>query len=397
MLSRCHFYWKVGGILIHETDDVEVLVVGGGPAGLLTAAYLAERHRVALIERGDLGETNKYWLTSLRRLEKHGLQACICYRPKSMIVGTFLGGYLKASGDLAVVDDKLLMKMLLERCLSRGALLTGSCSAINLSWTNSHIQVNTTSKSYTTRLVIDASGGLSQIAATFRLHQLDGFFCVYGALLSKIVLHTADAVLGHVEHFGDPPPIFEVFPCGEDAAYCSVFKYSTQLTTPTSLEQIFRTHCHHNPFFVMSDKSETVAAKMGAIPIGRMTRRCLPGILPIGEAGLVQPPLLGSAFNEVLEYGHDVCAHVSALLASTNGIPSEPRYEYPLVKRVQDRLQLRMIRSLLSGNVESFDRIVRILGKLPSETIYDLCSNDLNWTQILLTIARIPLVWRHGD
>ena len=50
------------------------------------------------------------------------------------------------------------------------------------------------------------------------------------------------------------------------------------------------------------------------------------------------------------------------------------------------------MRSLLNGNVESFDRIIRILAKFPAETIYDLCSNELNWVQILRTIARIPLV-----
>lgn len=372
-------------------QEVEIVVVGGGPAGLLTAAYLAERHSVALIERGVLGETTKYWATSQRRLEKHGLGDCVLYRPSSMIVGTFLGSYLKISGDLVVVDDHLLMKHLVERCRLRGVLLVQQCSLLNISWSDTRLHVQTTLNSYVTRLVVDASGGLSPIAATFRLHKLYGFFSVYGALLRNIKLNTKEMVLAYVEHLGDPPPIIEVYPCGHDTAYCCVFLYSKQLMSPHNLEATFRTYCSHNSFFSISDQTEMVMPKMGAIPIGRVRRQHLAGILPMGEAGLVQPPLLGSAFNEVLEYCQEVCSHISRILRDTSGIPTKPSYPYPLLKRLQDRLQLRLMRALLNGNVEAFERLVRIMSKLPSETVYDFCSNELSWKKVLGTVMRAPL------
>jgi hypothetical protein len=307
-----------------------------------------------------------------------------------MIVGTFLGGYLETSGDLAVVDDQLLMRRLVERCRSRGVLLTEQCSLLNLSWADTRLHVQTTSEPYVTRLVIDASGGQSPIAATFRLHELYGFFSVYGALLRNISLNTKNLVLAYVEHLGDPPPIIEVFPCGDDAAYCCVFLYSKQLVAPNKLEAAFRTHCRHNSFFSTSDKTEIVLPKMGAIPIGRGRGLHLPGIVPMGEAGLVQPPLLGSAFNEVLEYCREVCSHVSRVLADEGGVPKKPSYQYPLRKRVQDRLQLQLMRILLEGNVAAFDRLVRIMSKLPSETVYNFCSNELSWREMFRAVATLP-------
>lgn len=371
--------------------EVEILVVGGGPAGLLTAAYLAERHQVALIERGVLGETTKYWATSVRRLEMHGLGDCVLYRPSSMVVGTYLGGYLETSGDLVIVDDQLLMKLLVDRCRNRGVQLAEQCSLLNLSWADSHLHVQTTSNSYVTRLIVDASGGLSPIAATFRLHKLYGFFTVYGALLRNITLNTKSMILAYVEHLGNPPPIVEVYPCSDDSAYCCVFFYSKQLMPPHSMETAFKTYCLHNSFFSTSDKTEFVVPKMGAIPIGSIRRQHLAGIIPVGEAGLVQPPLLGSAFNELLEYCQEVCSHVSRVLHDRSGVPKRPSYRYPLLKRMQDRLQLQLIRALLDGNVEAFDRLVRLMSKLPSKTIYDFCSNELTWMQMLKTIIKIPL------
>lgn len=375
-------------------EDVEIVIVGGGPAGLLAASYLAERHSVALIERGSLGATTKYWLTTRRRLEKHGLSECVFYKPTSMVVGTFLGAYLETFGDLVVVNDQLLMSLLVKRCKRRGVLFAEHCSLLNLKWTDKRILVQTTSKSYITRLVVDASGARSPIATTFRLHKLYGFFSVYGALLQNIKLSSDKIILAHVERLGDPPPIIEVFPCAKDAAYCSVFIYSKLLTPPQNLKTLFEEHCNKNSFFIASDETEIVSPKMGAIPIGSIRKQHLPGI---GEAGLVQPPLLGSAFNEVLEYCEEVSAHITRVLRRTTGVPSRPSYAYPLLKRVQDRLQLSLVRALLNGNVEAFDRFVRAMAKLPPETIYNLCFSELTWRQIAATAIRSPLRITRSD
>jgi flavin-dependent dehydrogenase len=378
-------------------EEVDILIVGGGPAGLLAASYLAERHNVALIERGLLGETTKYWLTTFRRLEKHALSECVSYKASSMVVGTFLGGHLETFGDLVVVNDQLLMSLLVKRCKRRGVLFAEHCSLLNLKWTDNRILVETTSKSYVTRLVVDASGARSPIATTFRLHKLYGFFSVYGALLQNISLRSDKVILAYVERLGDPPPIIEVFPSGKDAAYCSVFIYSKLLTPPQNLKTLFEEHCSKNGFFITSDDTVIVSPKMGAIPIGAIGKQHLAGIVPVGEAGLVQPPLLGSAFNEVLEYCEDVCAHIARVLMRTAGVPSRPSYAYPLLKRVQDRLQLNLICALLNGNVEAFDRFVRSMAKLPSETIYNLCFSELTWGQIATTAIRSPLRITRSD
>lgn len=369
--------------------EVDILVIGGGPAGLLAASQLAFRHRVALIEQGGLGVTTKYWVTSERRLKLHGLTDCIRLSAPAVLLGTFLGSHARAAGDFVVVDDQLLLRVLIGRCRESGVLLAEQCALLNLSWEESHIRADTSCGPYSARLIVDASGGQSPIAATFRLHKLYGFFTVYGALLRNIALRTEDIVLAFVDHLGDPPPVLEVVPRGPDSAYCAVFTYTQQLCPPQSLESTFHAHCHKNKFFSVLPTTEVASPKTGAISIGSIRRRQLPGVISIGEAGLVQPPLLGTAFNEILEYSEALCAHVSAVLSRTDGVPSTPSYRYPLRKRAQDRLQLEMIRFLLRGNVEVFDRLVRSAGALPEGVLYSLCSNEMTSRQLLSASARL--------
>jgi flavin-dependent dehydrogenase len=290
-------------------------------------------------------------------------------------------------GDFAVVDDRLLLSRLLERCRKHGVSLQEQTTLLNLAWINDRVIAETTHGRYRARVVVDAAGGSSPIAATFRLHRLHGFYAVFGALLRGITLHTENIVLAFVERLGDPPPILEVIPCGRDSAYCVVFVYARELTEPQALEGLFQSSCRHNRFFSMTDAANIAQTKLGAIPIGAFHRRRLSGVIHIGEAALVQPPLLGTAFNEMLQYSAAICDYVVDFLRSSSKGRRELRYRFPFRKRLQDRLQMVLTRSLLRNNVEAFDRLVRSLSYLPPSVVFKLFSNELAGGDIAAAIA----------
>jgi flavin-dependent dehydrogenase len=370
--------------------EVDVLIVGGGPAGLLAAATLSEKHRVTLIERAQLGETKKYWLTTNRRLRKHGLENCVLHNIPSMMAGSFLGSETFADGDFSVVDDQLFLDTLIERCRARGTHMIENCALLNISWTSARVKAQTTRGTFSTRLIVDATGGMSPIASTFRLHKIEGFYSVYGAHLDNIRLNSTNIVLGYVSQLGDPPPVFEVYPTGDHSGYCAVFVYSRLLVVPKSLAESFDYHCFNNPFFEVTAETHRSKEKAGAIPIGRKRKRKLKGVVSIGEAGFVQPPLLGTAFNEVLEYSSSVCAEISLALHRTPGIAQVPKSLYPFRKRALDQFQLLLARILITGNVEIFDQLVRIFGRFPRALMYNVFCNDLSWSQLLYMVGRMP-------
>jgi 2-polyprenyl-6-methoxyphenol hydroxylase-like FAD-dependent oxidoreductase len=309
-----------------------------------------------------------------------------------MTAGTFLGGHISVRGDFVVVDDSKLLRELLDRCQANRVQLLENCGLVNVSWEHGRIRAQTISdKVFSARLVVDATGGMSSLARTFRFHRIDGFYSIYGALLRGIELHSREIVLGYVGHLGDPPPILEIFPTGDDSAYCVLFIYSQSLKAPATLAAAFDEHCRCNPYFRMTSRTERAEEKAGAIPIGRRGRRRLPGVVPFGEAGLIQPPLMGTAFNETLEHADSLCRQLSKALENGGSGLVSPRLTFPLRKICQDRVQLPIVRAILSGNVERFDRMLKAMSRFPEGLLYNFFSNEQTWAQLSSVALRLPI------
>jgi 2-polyprenyl-6-methoxyphenol hydroxylase-like FAD-dependent oxidoreductase len=301
-----------------------------------------------------------------------------------------LGGYISVNGDFAVVDDRQLLRILLEQCRDRGVHFQENCRLLNLAWMSKRVQAQTTQGTIVARLIVDATGGMSAVASTFRLHRIDGFYSIYGGMLRNIRLHAQEIILGYVSQLGDPPPILEIFPTGDSSAYCVIFIYAKRLVPPQSLAAAFHDHCRHNPFFELTSNTQWEDEKAGAVPIGQRHRRNLPGVIPFGEAGIIQPPLMGTAFNEVLEHAELLCSQISRELKASKERVARPRLVYPLRKRAQDRVQLPLIRAILSGNIERFDLLLRVMARFSESILFNFFSNELTWAQVGSLALRLP-------
>lgn len=369
------------------TITPDIIVIGGGPAGLLIARSLAPRLRVVLLEKRRIGETQKFWLTIRERLERHGLQHCITYSAPRVTAGTFLGELAPTYGDFCTVDEGLLLTTLAQQCTELGVCVKENAEVLSIAWRTNGVKVISSNGSYRARLIIDASGSVSPVASTFRLHKLRGFFSVYGAHIKGIHLNSTDIIGAHVIRLGHPPPIIEVIPTGLDSAFCIIFVAAKSIVDPTSLSAQFHSHVANNPFFTACDL-QIINEKMGAIPIGWLRSRQLPGVMPFGEAAMVQAPLLGAAFNEVLEYLEFAAAAVTEAFHNPKPGPINVQVKYPFRKSVNDYLQMLLVKQILDGNIEKVEALVKFLGALGSDRSYRLYSGHLGFRDsVALTYA----------
>ena len=44
-------------------ESFDVIIVGAGPAGLLLAKELSKKHKVIILEKNKIGDTNKSWVS----------------------------------------------------------------------------------------------------------------------------------------------------------------------------------------------------------------------------------------------------------------------------------------------------------------------------------------------
>jgi flavin-dependent dehydrogenase len=342
------------------------------------------------LEKGRFGITTKFWLTNQPRLQRHGLEECIRFSTGRATVGTFLGTPAVATGSFAVVDESRLLKSLFQRCHQRGITLLDQTEASSFFSDGERLSIQTNRGPILARLIVDATGGMSQIAASFRLHNVIGFYSIFGGHLQDLTMASSDVVGAYVIRFGDPPPLFEVIPTSATSAFVIVFLASRRLHPPSSLRSSFDDHIRRNPFFHCNSPTQPLSARFGAIPIGQGTRRIIPGLLSCGEAAMIQSPLLGAAFNEVLDHTDGMAEAIDeAFVQMPSGIVTVPN-KRSYKKRLNDLLQLSLARKLTDGSLEDFEEMVRYLDKIGPNKAYDLFCTDLSGAG-LITAARLSL------
>lgn len=370
--------------------DYEIAIIGGGPSGLLLASKLAPSRNVLLVERHRVGSTQKFWVSTEMRLSAHNLTESIVYRANRATIGSFWGSTAEAVGDFSIIDSHLMLSTLRERCEALGVQIYEEAPVRRVVPLHDRAEVHHRGGPSTARLVVDATGGGSQIAASLRSHQILGFFSVFAREYSGLELSSDDVVAAHVLRFGNPLPQFELLPTGPNSGLCVMFVASEKVVAPALLEPLLSEHLADNPFVRLRRDSTRGSPKFGLIPIGKpRNSQRRPGFISFGEAALLQSPLLGAAFNEVLDWVESFSGTIAASLDS-EGTPT-PYWKPPWSKRVNDKIQLLMASKLIDCSLDDFDFLVQQLQRLGSTGAYRLLATRLLATDLL---ALAPAAWR---
>ncbi|HEX9080211.1 MAG TPA: lycopene cyclase family protein [Desulfuromonadaceae bacterium] len=169
-------------------EPYDVIVVGGGPAGLAIASELSARFRVLILERNVAGTTDRFWfvppdvLDDKTRPFSYGGVTRFLTKTYSMH-GDDLIWRAKLFGSYPYIRDKDILTHWAGVCRANGTTILGRCSYRGHSVDESGVAVASDRGVFRGRLLIDASGYDSPIVKQYGIDR-SGFYwwSVFGAI-----------------------------------------------------------------------------------------------------------------------------------------------------------------------------------------------------------------------
>lgn len=357
----------------------DVLVAGGGIAGLLTAAELGRRCSVVLVEQTDSFPRNKYWLTDEKALtENSHLEHCIDRRYEFLDFIAYDSLKARVPGSYCLWDTQKLVTTLEQKLLSENVRILTGCRLYSLSATRNGLLVRINSETVHTRLLVDCMGFSSPIVAAKAITVIKGYYIMHGCEVGtegEVMPVALDNVI-----VSDRPAFFELFPTSHHTAHAAIILPSRDHRPGRSLRgdlHFILTKSHYSQQILPCSNQKSY---FGIIPVGRLIRPALDRIVFFGEAGQSNPAASATGLSRMLRTYNQLadaiegCLKADAL-SEQDLIRAVPRCMTPMNRIFQESL----FESLLSFTSDDFRRLITELRLYPPEVITDLVFADFDF------------------
>lgn len=279
----------------------DVIILGGGPAGLGSAIHLAEKSlSVLLLEKEKIGDTQKTWLTFDHIIREYGLEPCIRNRFEEIVFSCYLGNSytFKRNDFIFPIHEQMALSLLYEKAIEKGAVIRQGEPFINYSIDSSKdtLTIRTTKGSYSTKLGVDAMGRHSQLLHSHGLrNEITDMSCL--AFFLRKINHNNGNRLYLYDSFFPGPDYFWMVPLDEDKMVAGIFSFSplTSENTKAKADKL--------KFYMEARKiqGEIFETRTGNIPLGPQNHVNTENFLCIGDSANTPLPSSGFSFSRCIE------------------------------------------------------------------------------------------------
>jgi len=273
--------------------DYDIIITGGGPAGLSLAAELSKEFRILIIDKKKIPSTTCSWYSYYDRIKKYGLEKAILNRCDGILYESRNYSSLMKD-DCVVLDEKMVLKIWYDKAKNNG-LVTKEALFIDARKTKNEVIVETHEKNYSARLLIDCTGIKSPILRRHKLVKKINTWLIYGHHISNIRLKDTKKISFLPVHDKFNTYI-GLYPITKNTAKFYIFRnLESELGHFEDLEKVFDVILYRH--FPKAKKNEVIS---GRIISGEIKRYALDNIVFFGESSMLNPPACGMGFNEIL-------------------------------------------------------------------------------------------------
>lgn len=389
-----------------ESSDVQILVVGGGPAGLKAAqASAAAGARTLLIEREPtIGEpVHTSGATALETMREFDIPSSL-YHPITRL--RLCSPREEAVFDSnepfgCVIDVKATYRHLAKQAEAAGAMVATGVEATAPLVKNDRVigcqlRIGDERKKVGCEVLIDASGYRAVLSKAAGLHPGFTRFGVgaeHEILSSKV---RQDELLLVVGNRYAPSGYAWVFPWGEDRVRVGVgLLHDDTRSDPRKALNTFVNDIHQ--FDVNLGNFEITESHFGLIPAdGLAARMAGSGILAAGDAGGVATLVVGEGIRLSMVSGR-LAGETAARAVLSGAQADEVLKDYEQMFRAAYGLDLKIgqvvNRRMARWSDEKWDDRIRTLKSLPSSVLVKFLQSHLSPRELAAWLVSRPHLW----
>jgi len=353
--------------------DADVVIAGGGIAGLLIASALAERASVVLIEQADDIPRNKYWLTDAAAATANpSLKTCVDCWYEFLDFVAYDGDTATVRGQYCLWHTDRLTGQLSADVARRGATVLTGHRLYSILEEGRAIVVRANDRVIRARLLIDCMGFGSPLVGAKDVADITGYYVLHGceiATQGEVRPIALDNVI-----LGRRPTYFEFFPTANQTAHAALILPSRHFRPDRSMKgdlHFILGKSHYAKF--ICDAASPLRSYFGIIPVGRLRHPALDRVVFFGEAGQTNPAASATALSRMLHTYRDLAAGIETCLdRDTLTRRDLVRAIPPGMTRMNRVFQESVFENLLSFNSDDFRDLVRDLRLCPDEIVNDL-------------------------
>ncbi len=274
-------------------ESFDIIIAGGGPAGMSAAAELSKDFKILLIEKKKPGTTQSTWYSYADRAEKYQLEDAIAVRTNYIkFTAPTVEHFMR--DNCVIFDHDKVLQIWMDRAKAKGTIIKQEAFQ-SYEKNDLGVKVTTDKGTYSGKLLIDSMGINSPIVQENRLIKRKDAWIIYGAKMKDVVFENPYQ-LEYLPLNDEENTYIGIHPHSETETNIYAFKgQKNTVGDPDELREKFE-----EVIAEMQPNAKRISTLRGTIVSGTLKKYALDRVIFFGSSGMLNPDGCGMGFNQIL-------------------------------------------------------------------------------------------------